>query len=106
MKIALFVHCFFPYHFYGTETYTLQLAKNLQTLGHDVYVVTAVFQGEPRLGAFVTRYHYDGIPVWALDKNYHPHATVGGDVLAGKACAHISAACWRRYGRTSCTSRT
>jgi glycosyltransferase involved in cell wall biosynthesis len=24
----------------------------------------------------ITRYHYDGIPVWALDKNYQPHATV------------------------------
>ena len=23
-KVALFVHCFFPDHFYGTETYTLQ----------------------------------------------------------------------------------
>lgn len=76
MKVALFVHCFFPDHFYGTETYTLQLAKNLQALGHEVCVVSGVFQGEPRLGAVVTRYHYDGVPVWALDKNYQPHATV------------------------------
>jgi hypothetical protein len=35
MKVALFVHCFFPEHFYGTETYTYELARNLKALGHE-----------------------------------------------------------------------
>ncbi len=48
MKIALFVHCFFPDHFYGTETYIYQVAKSLQARGHEVTVVTGVFQGEAR----------------------------------------------------------
>jgi len=76
MKVALFVHCFFPEHFYGTETYTLELARNLQALGHDVTVVTAVFPGEPRHPALVTRYVHDGVPVVAFDKNHLPHRSV------------------------------
>jgi hypothetical protein len=47
MKIALYVHCFFPAHFYGTEAYTLALAKELLAHDHDVVVVTAVHAGEP-----------------------------------------------------------
>src|SRR5258708_19464011 len=76
MKVALFVHCFFPDHFYGTETYTLQLAQDLQVLGHDVVVVAGVFQGEPRRAELVTRYEYAGIPVVAIDKNFEPHTRI------------------------------
>lgn len=76
MKIALFVHCFFPTHFYGTETYTLDLARNLIDLGHEVTVVSAIFCGEPRAGAPVTRYHHQGVPVVCIDKNAHPHGRV------------------------------
>lgn len=76
MKVALFVHCFFPEHFYGTETYTLGLAKNLQSLGHEVTVVAGVFQGEPRREAIITRSIFDGVPVVTIDKNYEPHARV------------------------------
>ncbi len=45
LRVALFVHCFFPKHFYGTETYTLQVAENLRAMGHEPVVVSAVFQG-------------------------------------------------------------
>jgi glycosyltransferase involved in cell wall biosynthesis len=76
MKIALFVHCFFPDHFYGTETYTYQVAKSLQARGHEVVVVTGVFQGEPRNREMITRYVYDGLDVIAFDKNYLPHSTL------------------------------
>lgn len=76
MKIALFVHCFFPDHFYGTETYTLDLARNLIDLGHQVSVVSAIFPGEPRAAAQVTRYVYKGIPVVCIDKNTLPHTRV------------------------------
>ncbi len=76
MKVALFVHCFFPNHFYGTEAYTLELARNLRLLGHQPVVVTAVFPGEPRQTEIVTRYEYEHIPVYCIDKNFHPHTRV------------------------------
>ena len=76
MKVALFVHCFFPDHFYGTETYTLELAKNLIGLGHDVTVVSAVFQGEPANSDVISSYLYEGVPVVAFDKNFAPHSRI------------------------------
>lgn len=76
MKIAFFVHCFFPDHFYGTETYTLGLAKHYRAAGHEVVVVSAVFQGEARAEALVSRYEYQGIPVVSIDKNQIPHTRV------------------------------
>lgn len=76
LRVALFVHCFFPDHFYGTETYTLELAKNLKQLGHDVAVVAGVFQGEPKREQAITRYTFNDIDVVAFDKNYVPHSRI------------------------------
>jgi glycosyltransferase involved in cell wall biosynthesis len=76
MKIAFFVHCFFPQHFYGTETYTFDLARHYQAAGHDVVVVSAVFQGEPATDSLISRYQYQGIPVFCIDKNHLPHSRV------------------------------
>lgn len=76
MKIVFFVHCFFPHHFYGTETYTLGLAQYYQASGHDITVVTAIFQGEPHAADLVTKYEYQGIPVVCIDKNRLPHSRV------------------------------
>ncbi len=76
MKIALFVHCFFPEHFYGTETYTLELARNFRRLGHDVTVVAGIFQGEASKDAPISAYEYDGIEVIAFDKNHVRHGTI------------------------------
>lgn len=76
MKITFFVHCFFPGHFYGTETYTLELAKHYQAAGHQVTVVTALFQGEPSQGEIISRYEFQGIPVVCIDKNFTPHTRV------------------------------
>jgi glycosyltransferase involved in cell wall biosynthesis len=76
MKITFFVHCFFPEHFYGTETYTLDLARHYQAWGHDVTVVSAIFQGEPSATELITRYEYQGIKVVCIDKNHLPHARV------------------------------
>ena len=76
MKVAFFVHCFFPEHFYGTETYTLSLAKYYQSVGHKVVVVTGIFQGEPAAESLVTRYEYQGVPVICIDKNKIPHTRV------------------------------
>lgn len=76
MKVAFFVHCFFPEHFYGTETYTLDLAKHYRAAGHEVVVVSAVFQGEAAREGLVSRYEYQGIPVVCIDKNSVPHTRV------------------------------
>ena len=76
MKVALFVHCFFPEHFYGTETYTYELARNLKAMGHEPTVVSAVFQGEPPREALVTRYDFKGIPVVCIDRNKLPHGRI------------------------------
>lgn len=76
MKVAFFVHCFFPEHFYGTETYTLDLAKHYRAAGHEVVVVSAVFQGEPARKAVVSQYDHQGIPVVCIDKNSVPHTRV------------------------------
>jgi glycosyltransferase involved in cell wall biosynthesis len=74
MRVALYVHCFYPDHFYGTETYTLDLATNLREMGHEVVIVSAVFPGESKRAAFITRYEYQGLEVYCLDKNYFPHS--------------------------------
>lgn len=76
MKVALYVHCFFPDHFYGTETYTLELARNLIAMGHEPVVVSAVFQGEAKRNSAITSYEYMHIPVYCLDKNYYPHHNI------------------------------
>ncbi len=76
MKVALFVHCFYPSHIYGTETYTLELARNLQRLGHEPVVVSAIFAGEPAQPSVVQRYVHEGIPVVSIDKNALPNTRV------------------------------
>jgi arylsulfatase A-like enzyme/glycosyltransferase involved in cell wall biosynthesis len=75
LKVALFVHCFFPRHFYGTETYTLHIADSLRRLGHKPVVVSAASEGNPEHGQLVTRYTYDGIPIYCIDKNFAPHTS-------------------------------
>lgn len=72
MDIMLAVHCFFPDHFYGTETYTLELALGLIRRGHRVTVLTSIFMGEPAQEKEVIRYEFQGIPVISIDKNYRP----------------------------------
>ncbi|WP_426168268.1 glycosyltransferase family 4 protein [Pseudoduganella sp. R-34] len=76
MKIAFVIHCFFPQHFYGTETYTLALARHYRNAGHEVVVLSAIFQGEPAADGLITRYEYEGIPVVCIDKNKVPHTRV------------------------------
>ena len=73
MRIAIFVHGFFPAHFYGTETYTLNLAKQLQNAGHEPIVISANYQGEPMSEEAISTYVYEEIPVYCIDKNYFPN---------------------------------
>jgi glycosyltransferase involved in cell wall biosynthesis len=76
MTVAFFVHCFFPSHFYGTETYTLELAKHYRSMGIDVRVITAIFPGEPAASDLVTHYEFQGMPVTCIDKNRLPNTRV------------------------------
>lgn len=76
MKIVFFVHCFFPVHFYGTETYTFELAKNYKAMGLDVQVVAAIFAGETPTTDLISHYEYEGIPVTCIDKNKLPNTRV------------------------------
>lgn len=76
MKIALFVHCFFPDHFYGTEAYTLALARRIQAMGHEVVVVSAIFAGEAPASALITYSNYENVQVISIDKNHFPNRRV------------------------------
>ena len=70
MRIALYVHVFFPAHYHGTETYTLTLAKSLRSMGHEPVVVSCIRQDEKKSDGLITHYDYQGIPVYCIDKNY------------------------------------
>ncbi len=76
MKIALYVHCFFPRHFYGTEAYTLALAKELATAGHEPVVVSATLAGEPGQKHVIEEYIHEGVRVVSIDKNLFPNRGV------------------------------
>jgi hypothetical protein len=76
MKVAFFVHCFYPAHFYGTEAYTLALAKQFRIFGHEPFVVTAVFPGEPAQESLVETREWEGIPVFSIDKNAFGHRSI------------------------------
>lgn len=73
LKILLPVHVFFPRHFYGTETYTLELAKQFMARGHKPFVLTATPYGEKGSGEEFCRYEYDHVPVYCIDLNLKPH---------------------------------
>src|SRR5215471_18694962 len=76
MRIALYVHCFFPTHFFGTEAYTLALAKELAALGHEPVVISATLAGEPGQRKLVEEYIFEGIRVLSIDKNFYPNRSV------------------------------
>ncbi len=72
LRILLPVHVFFPEHFYGTETYTLQLAQCLRQMGHRPTVLTSVLYGEKGRGGAVYTYEHDGFEVDCIDQNIQP----------------------------------
>ncbi len=73
MKVLLVVHCFFPDHFYGTETYTLELARDLRRRGYEVEILSTMSPGEKggRENLLFT-YIYDGFTVYCVDYNFAP----------------------------------
>ena len=76
MRVALVVHCYFPDHFYGTETYTRSVARELKALGNEPVVITARFPGESGQDKLVDRAEVDGIPVFRVDRNVFPNRSL------------------------------
>lgn len=67
MRILLAVHQFFPRFHYGTETYTLHLARELIYRGHQVTVLSTDLTAADLEGNPIRHYSYEGIPVIAVD---------------------------------------
>lgn len=67
MKILLTVHQFFPRCYHGTERYTLDLAHSLQSLGHQVRVLTTFNHLDDSVGTPWREYEYEGVSVVAID---------------------------------------
>ena len=77
MRILLGVHQFFPNHYTGTERYVLNLAKQLQRMGHYVKVLTYAFREIDDLpegnSTLISReYSYEGVPVISLKHRQQP----------------------------------
>lgn len=72
LNILLPVHVFFPDHFYGTETYTLELAQQLKIMGHNPSILTAILYGEKSPGGSRFTYEYGGLTVDCIDLNTQP----------------------------------
>jgi len=73
VKVAYFVHQFFPQFIYGTENYTLSVAKSMQEAGVEVVVVTTIPETAEKSDNFYHEYEYEGVPVICFDKNWLPH---------------------------------
>jgi glycosyltransferase involved in cell wall biosynthesis len=73
LNILLPVHVFFPDHFYGTETYTLELALSLKSMGHNPTILTAILYGEKGSGEARFTYEYGGLTIDCIDLNTKPH---------------------------------
>jgi len=69
MRILYLVHDFFPHFHGGTERYVLNIARQMQRMGHSVSVLTYGLKEPPESftslseGVFVKAYSYEGIPV-------------------------------------------
>jgi len=76
LKVLLVVHYFFPDHFYGTETYTLEVARDLRRRGYEVEILSAMSPGEAGgKGTLLFQYKYDDFIVHCVDYNHAPHTT-------------------------------
>ena len=78
MRILIGVHQFFPRHYTGTERYVLNLAKQLQKMGHNVKVLTYAFREENEISEGIASnvlrrdYTFEGVPVISLKHRRQP----------------------------------
>jgi glycosyltransferase involved in cell wall biosynthesis len=82
MKILYIVHAFFPHYHGGTERYVLNIAEQMQRMGHTVTVLTyglaepvEIFTPDTS-GILTYEYVYSGIPVIAV-KHRQPSGDMG-----------------------------
>ena len=92
-RVLLPVHVFFPDHYFGTETYTLELALQLKSSGLEPVILTTTPQGEKGSGKIIDDYEFSGLKCYVIDLNlmritrfkesyYHPRlASVLEDVI-------------------------
>ena len=71
MRILYVCHQFFPDCYTGTERYALELAKQMQRMGHQVCTLTYALKERggnvtARGGVAHVSYDYEGVPVVAL----------------------------------------
>jgi glycosyltransferase involved in cell wall biosynthesis len=78
MRITYVVHQFFPFYYTGTERVTLNLAKQMQRMGHSVNVVTyGAGDSSPAFKRLTDEmdhrlYSYQGVPVVSLKHSGGP----------------------------------
>lgn len=77
MRILYAVHQFFPNHYTGTERFVLNLAKQMQRMGHQVQVLTYGLTDETGWTSFDRRlmyrmYVHEGVPVLAVKHTMIP----------------------------------
>lgn len=72
LKIALYVHQYYPRHYFGTEQYTRTLARGFEALGHVPVVVTNIPAGDEAQTELVETFEFDGIQVFRIDQNKIP----------------------------------
>jgi glycosyltransferase involved in cell wall biosynthesis len=76
MDILFAVHQFFPKFYTGTEQVVLNLAKQMQKMGHRARVLTYEFEDKedlvPKEDLLVRKYLYQGIEVTAIRYRSHP----------------------------------
>ena len=99
MKILLTVHQFLPDYSAGTEILTLDTARDLRRLGHEVFILS----GHPAAVALpddqrFEHYEYDGLPVVRFQ---HSHVPMGGqtNTTAAEYNNWLVAAYLRRFLR-------
>jgi len=89
MNITYFVHCFYPNHFFGTESYTFNIANHAKRRGHGVNIVSAKFPGEKESKQFLHKYEYRGLTVYEFDKNRMKPNDIGETYYQPEMYTHL-----------------
>lgn len=102
MRVTYVVHQFFPHSYTGTERVVLNLAKQMQRMGHQVRVLTYGVADETREyseekdGILLREYSYQGVPVLAL-KHRRPPNGFGMGILPDRRMASVLESLLPRY---------
>lgn len=76
MKILFSVHQFFPRHYTGTERVVLNLAKQMQKMGHEICVLTYETVDRSNMDArndmMLRKYAFQGVPVISVRHKNQP----------------------------------